>query len=368
MIQLEKYKGSSSRHICPKCQQRGVFVRYELDGNYIADDVGRCNRESSCGYHKKPSEYFAENPQFAHLLVKTRAAAAPPKPAQFDYIPFDCFKATLGNYEQNAFVRFLHDLFPDALDLVQAVLERYFVGTFEDYTCFPSIDSQNRICRAKLIRFNPITGKRLKGVADTSSLPAKLKLKENFQYKQIFFGEHLLLKYPDKPAAIVEAEKTAIICSLCLPQFIWLATGSKQWLKANRLQRLGTRRIILYPDADGYELWQKVASEALWQGVAAAVSSLIENHATEQQKANGFDLADYLIKQQAEINRTNNKIDFYNSAVDAVLSDEALLDQFEIILEEQKAIAMLTGGASERAADAMVCSPTNLTQIILSLQ
>jgi hypothetical protein len=59
----------------------------------------------------------------------------------------------------------------------------YFVGTYEDYTCFPQIDRQMRICKAKLIKYNTATGKRLKGDFDTSSLVRKLKLKEDFRYR-----------------------------------------------------------------------------------------------------------------------------------------------------------------------------------------
>jgi transcription elongation factor Elf1 len=378
----------SRKYSCPACGAARKFRRYinKDNGEYLAADVGRCDRESSCGYHKPPREYFAEHPQFSTaqaLSGSTRgkasqrfikqapqikfavAAHSPKKP---DYIPFECFKQTLGNYDKNAFVSFLHDLFPDADEEIQAVLEMYCVGTFEDYVCFPSIDPLRRVCRAKLMRFNPVTGKRLKGEFDTSSLPAKLKLKADFQYKQIFFGEHLLSLYPDKPAAIVEAEKTAIIASLCFPEFIWLGSNSKQWLSASRLDRLGNgRKIILYPDADGFLEWQGIAAEAAGRGLAVSASSLIENHATASQRAAGYDLADYLIEQQREINSANEFVDFYNSAVDAVLSDEALLDQFETILEEQKAIAMLSG-ATTSAADATVCSSTNLTQIVLSLQ
>jgi rubredoxin len=63
-LTLEKYKGLGSRHTCPACGAKKVFVRYvdTETGRYLADHVGRCNRESNCGYHFKPKDYFAENP------------------------------------------------------------------------------------------------------------------------------------------------------------------------------------------------------------------------------------------------------------------------------------------------------------------
>jgi hypothetical protein len=330
MIQLETYHGTKSRHVCPACNSKGVFVRYKDErGEYISDDVGRCNRESKCGYHKKPKEYFAEKgicgqgfkpKRRSQAIYKAQVFTEKPKP--FDFIAPEHLKATIGHYDQNAFVQFLLNLFPDCHDEIQSVLETYLVGTFDDYTCFPYLDRLNRICRAKLIRFNPANGKRLKGDYDTSSLPAKLKLKENFNYSQIFFGEHLLRQFPDKPIAVVEAEKTAIVASLCLPQFVWLGCNSKSWLKVERLQRLGTRRIILYPDADGFDQWQKVAAEARIKNLNVVMSDLLETHATDQEKADGFDLADYLINQQAEINELNEITDSYNAKLEMVLNDD----------------------------------------------
>jgi hypothetical protein len=245
----------------------------------------------------------------------------------------------------------------------------YFVGTYKDYTCFPSVDRLNRVCRAKLIRFNQITGKRLKkednGRTDnTSALPSKLKLKENFQYKQIFFGEHLLPKEPNKPIAIVESEKTAIIASLCLPQFVWLATGSKQWLKVERLQRLDNRQIILYPDADGFESWQCIASDAQRLGLSVKVSALIENQATDEQKRNQYDLADYFIEQQREINRINRFIDSYNSKYES--TDEANYADFETILDERISIIEFDSNLSRREAEKVVAGAPDYLERVIS--
>ncbi len=387
---LEKYRGAKSRHTCPACHTRNCFVRYIGDGGeYFASDVGRCNRESKCGYHKKPKEFFADHQatntggggQPANRKKRTVpnygfagkngsqvgyqfSGAVTNKP---DYIPFERFKPTLGNYDCNAFVQFLLNLFPDCAEEIQSILKMYFVGTYEDYTCFPSIDRLNRICRAKLIRFNQTTGKRLKGEFDTSSLPAKLKLKEAFQYKQIFFGEHLLPKFPHKPIAIVEAEKTAIIASLCFPEFVWLGSNSKTWLKAERLQRIVQHNIILYPDADSFTHWQQQAQGARLQGLTVKVSNLIELHATVLQKANGYDLADYLINQQNETNAFNKFADDYNARLEMVLRDEDLTVQFNSILDEQKSVMMIDGNLSEMEAENLLADPVNIRRTVMSL-
>ncbi len=372
---LEKYRSAKSRYTCPSCNSRHCFVRYvDENGEYLSFDVGRCNRESKCGYHKKPKEFFSNNPTFQKSVkvragqnrqIKTQTLAE--KPKSFDVIPPEHLKATLGNYDRNAFVQFLFNLFPTCSEEIQAVLKMYFVGTYQDYCCFPSVDRLNRICKAKLIRFNRATGRRLKGEFDVSSLVRKLKLKEDFNYRQIFFGEHLLSKFPNKPVAIVEAEKTAIIASLCFPEFIWLACNSKSWLKAERLKRLGNRQIILYPDADGFDLWQAVATDAQQQGLNVKTSSLIENFASGEQKRNQYDLADFLIEQQIEINQFNNFVDSYNAKLETVLSDERLKRDFETILDERKSILVIDGGLSEGEAEKLCTQPDNVRFAVMSV-
>ena len=61
---LQKYKGTATRHTCPKCGDRHSFVYYVDENNVpLHPSVGRCNHESGCGYHYTPKEYFQEHPE-----------------------------------------------------------------------------------------------------------------------------------------------------------------------------------------------------------------------------------------------------------------------------------------------------------------
>ncbi len=152
-----------------------------------------------------------------------------------------------------------------------------------------------------------------------------------------------------------------------MSKFVWLATGSKQWLKAERLQRLDNRQIILYPEADGFELWQGIATDSQKKGLTVKVSSLIENNATDEQKANGYDIADYLIEQQNKINQSNEIIDSCNAKLETVLNDESLLNDFYTILDEQKAVALYNAGLSEPEAERQCTQPQNLRNVAWSV-
>ena len=60
--QLERYRGRSTRHVCPQCGRKNVFTRYIDTYNnniYINDIVGKCNRIDKCDYHY---QYFSDNP------------------------------------------------------------------------------------------------------------------------------------------------------------------------------------------------------------------------------------------------------------------------------------------------------------------
>lgn len=325
MFQLEKYRGLKSRFTCPSCQTRNVFARYiNTDTNeHLSPEVGRCNRESNCGYHYSPKDYFRDNPSAEFKSPKIRKNNSPINRSSAkrtiaacqtpDYIEFECLRKTLANYEQNSFVQFLFDLFHDDADSVREAVKKYLIGTTRDgRTVFWQIDRCRKIRTGKILAYDASTGKRRKDVFP-SWAHAELKraglLKHDFNLEQCFFGEYLSRLHPDKPIAIVEAEKTAVIASMCFPEFLWLAAGAKQNLKAGKLKRLGYKPIILYPDGDGFKQWQEVAQDARKLGLTVNVSALIENSATSEQKANGYDLADYLIEEQRRINEHNAFVD-----------------------------------------------------------
>lgn len=61
---LQKYTGISSRHTCPACERPRCFTLYIDDnGHILHPTVGRCDHESSCGYHLTPRQYSHDHPQ-----------------------------------------------------------------------------------------------------------------------------------------------------------------------------------------------------------------------------------------------------------------------------------------------------------------
>ena len=102
--------------------------------------------------------------------------------------------------------------------------------------------------------------------------------------------------YPDKVVALVESEKSALIASGVYPEYIWLATGGKSQLSIDKLKVLNGRTVIKFPDVDGYEYRKNKAKDVEAIGCKVVVSDLLENNATNEDRANKIDLADWLVR------------------------------------------------------------------------
>jgi len=308
---LEPYKGMSTRHRCPECKKNKVFALYiDTDTNESVDPnkkTGRCNRESGCGYHYTPKQYLTDN-GIEQEYKENEGQPEKPK-APIAYIDKDVFTKSLTGYAKNKFVMFLHTLFDG--DTVQSLISSYNIGssgTWPGATTFWYVDNLDRINYGKIMVYDHVTGKRDKvknnhcaNVLEKSlnktgqALPEWLvKYQQNETKINCLFGEHLLKVYPQKPVAIVESEKTAIIASVYLPQFIWLACGSLGNLSPNRCKSLAGRSVTLYPDLNAFDKWSAKGSYLKYK-----VSSILESHSTEDEKKLGLDIADYLVKVSA---------------------------------------------------------------------
>jgi hypothetical protein len=159
--------------------------------------------------------------------------------------------------------------------------------------------------------YSPSNGKRSKELHHRPTWVHKVLQLPDFSLQQCFVGEHLL-KGNNKPVAVVESEKTAIIASLYLPQFIWIAAGSKSGLSELKCQALRGRNVILFPDISkpkenqltAFELWTRKAKE--YAHLAHfRVSNLLERKATNQEREQGLDIADYLLRFPLEAFQPN---------------------------------------------------------------
>ena len=127
-------------------------------------------------------------------------------------------------------------------------------------------------------------------------LHSELKLPD-FTLRQCFFGEHLLTdKTTTKTIAIVESEKTAIIATHFISDFVWLATGGMNGcFNKDAVEVLSGREVVLVPDLGATDKWK--SKLPLLQSICkqVIVSSILEDNATDEQKTKGLDIADFLL-------------------------------------------------------------------------
>jgi hypothetical protein len=111
------------------------------------------------------------------------------------------------------------------------------------------------------------------------------------------------------PICVVEAEKTAFILSERYPQYVWLAAGGLGEVQVDKFRLLRGRRVILFPDTDPegmayrrwYEAAQMVMQQPFWEdSPPIRVSTILEQHASDEQKARKIDLVDFLFDRRTD--------------------------------------------------------------------
>ena len=329
---------SSKKFICPNCGKRR-FVRYlnQITNEYLEETYGRCDRETSCGYQNNPKQ----NDCIAIVNIE-KINIIP------DFIDPILVKQSLKKYCNNNFAKFLHKHF--AKQEVENCITKFNIGTskhWEGSTVFWQINQTKKVHTGKIILFDENTGKRVKNPFPHINWVHKKINKDKYNLKQCLFGLHQLkssiampLQYNCNTIAIVESEKTAIIMSLFIPEYLWMATGSKQNLKLQLLEPIKKENIVVYPDKGEFADWNKKVIELQKQGFKIKCSSIVENSEFET----GTDLADIYfamknntIKNKVEIvlSETEKKIQRLSKINLEIIS---LIETFDLIDEKGNGI------------------------------
>ena len=314
---LAKYAGTSSRLICPNCGKRELVPYIDDEtGKMLHETCGRCNRESNCGYHLTPSQYFNQNPgarpqgdDWRRLpdwaLKKQQELMLAPKKNTKGHIcelPKDIVRRTVTMTPKSNCVRYLETIFDPVI--VEGLVYEYQLGVTKSLeTIFYQIDGKGRYRGGKVIQYDPQTGHRIKDnqIPVNWVHPAFKKagyITQDWEMTQCLFGEHLLEEYPDKPVCLVEAEKTAVICAGYVPSCIWVAVGGKTQL-GDKLNVLIDRKFVVYPDIDATDNWLE------WFGkhpyLSAIVSMYLEENCTDEDREAQVDIADILIRCDQQV-------------------------------------------------------------------
>jgi hypothetical protein len=251
--------------------------------------------------------------EFGILTVSYSRQLPQPKPKPevrlvepaYTYIPIEMLDALVS--ADNSLCRCLmHFYQPEA---VEWVVEEYRLGCYtmkglDDYTVFPNIDWQGRVCNLKVQHYDtdPLSVRFAHSDQGSCYWLGAIWVKEGRLPKEAvfrsscLFGEHLLPRYPDSVVALVESPKNALFGALAYPKMTWVATGNKAMLKREVLYPLQGRDVIVFPDCDAVEDWS-LKLHGMIDLANFIVSNFCQRMAPVGQAK--FDIADYLQQQKS---------------------------------------------------------------------
>lgn len=174
---------------------------------------------------------------------------------QPEYLPMKRIESSARIADRSNLFHYLSNRFPSHVEAIRNVFWDYRVGCSQYYnlngcsacSTFPMIDEYGNCHRLKIIPFPLDSHHRIKSHDKRRDITQRCGKGTRLTY----FGSHLLSKYPNKPLAVVESEKTAIVGQIFFDQFLWIATGGKGNLKPHHASFMKGRILNLFPDVDG---------------------------------------------------------------------------------------------------------------------
>lgn len=297
-LEFDPNRQSAANCPCGKSNHDGKFSPFM---GYR--DKGHCFR---CG-----DNFFPDSPKIEPSRKEEKATATVAPPSS---ISINILKQSLGLYDQNALVQFIGKLTDE--ETATRIRNDYLIGTsrfWSGSTVFWQVDVSGIVRGGKIIQYamrqdeSCFIGQNC-GRVKTNVPPIKWvhKLMEekdfklNYKLKQCFFGEHLLAMFPGRKVGILESEKSALIATAYHPNNTWLACGGVSGLSDEIVQVLDGRNVTLFPDLGKFDEWTEKADmmKKLLPKAAIKTFYLLEQKATNEERKQGLDLADYLIRSE----------------------------------------------------------------------
>ena len=267
---------------CPHCGKKKCFVRYVDTRNgfsYVAENVGKCDHQHSCGYHYKPSEYHRDNQWATEPSASMESYCKPVPLPPFQPLPMEYVLRS--HSPQSIFWQWFTTDVATRLGLAQEQLQRvfddYFIGaTRKGSVIFWQIDHEGLVHGGHIMQYR--TDGHRDGYQGWTHIPLIRVglLPPNWQLYQCLFGQHLLPQRPDAHVCLVESEKTALVMAAHQPEYLWLATAGSGGLSPERVRCLSGRRVTVFPDSGCYEKWNHQMQ--LTQGIRFNVSQQLESY------------------------------------------------------------------------------------------
>ena len=286
---LAKYRGPSSKSKCPHCGEKTFKPYVDESGIPFSEDfrgadpkiyelaqtVGRCDNIRKCGWNYTPKQFFEET---RSGVPKHREGYKPPPPPQTAKpLNFELVRKSFIPYH-STFAQFLRDVAKFPKDRLDQTLKDYWVGsTKSQRICYWMIDYNGNCVDGKFMAYKP-DGHRDHDIHPSWARKTLIRQEQRqgrLTQKQVdeledqlvprpYFGTHLLSdqRYRQKPVALVEGEKSCLICNTLFPRFLWMACGGSGINIVKLMPVISQRRkLFVFPDVDQLDVWEAKVKE-----------------------------------------------------------------------------------------------------------
>lgn len=276
----------------------------------IATFIYMCNQ---AGIDTKKFIIHDDDSKPVTRLAPVKREAPVTKPNELCFISSEYVIRSLDMKLQSNFQAALCRMYNDA-KAIRDVCLRYALGVTKDGSViYWQIDEKGKVRSGKIMQYD-WNGHRDKSKDEGkttwvhSIMKKQHTLPADWQLTQCLFGAHLLhptYMNEGKVIGLVESEKSAILCALVFPNYVWVSCGGISQLEAGgKHEVLKGRKVIMFPDTDpkgeAFAKWKSKADEWNRQGFDVTVSDILEQEATDEEKASKIDIADWLINDLKE--------------------------------------------------------------------
>ncbi len=143
-----------------------------------------------------------------------------------------------------------------------------------------------------------------------------------------------------RPVALVESEKSALISSFYLPQYLWIASGGKNGaFNRDAMSVLRNRRVLLFPDLGATDYWNSKMEMIRNLGIEVSLFDFMERNATKEERDAGYDIADFLLREETK-EAILNRLIVLNPAL------KTLVETFDLQLVDVKKAPSFSNGST----------------------
>lgn len=307
--QTTRLRFTTQRHPCPSCKSSRGFAPVLTETGGLDLTSGKCH---ACGAFITPkSSRSSSRPS-----QWTPPPSPEPTPLSADAVKMlqRLHATTTADHvrDGNGLASYLIALSPKFVD----ALRRYDVGTDSaGRAVFWHRDESGQLLTAKSVPYTHTTGKRDKADALPAAFgvydgPTFVSLSSSKGYASpCLFGVHLLDDDLTRPVLLVESEKSAVIASVFLPDFVCLASGGATGMTRDKAKALTGRDVMIVGDRD--ESGRKGAAKAadILQSVGARPRHEVDGvplcDLFMTDGGEGYDVADFYLNRIAELDSPN---------------------------------------------------------------